>query len=96
MQQAHATRVSFVPTLRGLFDVHGNAFEWCHDWYGRYATEGEATGPSEGSDRVLRGGSWVNTPQYCRSADRHGCTPSNRNTNFGFRVLRSSVQSSQE
>ncbi len=82
------------PTLRGLFDMHGNAFEWCHDWDGGYGRESLATGPAEGANRVLRGGSWGNFPRLCRSAYRSRHTPSARFTNLGLRVLRSSVKPS--
>ena len=58
------------PSIRGLFDLHGNLFEWTHDWYGEYASLA-TTDPlvnKGGSNRVFRGGSWYNDAAFCRSA----------------------------
>lgn len=78
------------PNAWGLYDMHGNVWEWCSDWYGKYAT-GAATdpvGPAEGSLRVCRGGSWRDEAVFCRSAYRLGYAPSGReNENAGFRVV---------
>ncbi|MBP8132619.1 MAG: SUMF1/EgtB/PvdO family nonheme iron enzyme [Candidatus Hydrogenedentes bacterium] len=63
----------------GLHDMHGNVCEWCGDWYGEY--------PSIGL-RVLRGGSWGSDPGGCRSANRFGGNPENRDDDYGFRVVR--------
>jgi len=83
----------------GAYDMSGNVWEWCHDWYdGAYYVGGAMTnplGPSSGSCRVLRGGSWVHSGTYTRSADRGGVDPVLGNNNDGFRVA-ASVFSSEE
>ncbi|HRJ51729.1 MAG TPA: SUMF1/EgtB/PvdO family nonheme iron enzyme [Candidatus Thiothrix moscowensis] len=79
---------SFSPNPFGLYDMHGNAWEWVSDWKGEYAAEQQQDpkGASSGSSRVLRGGSWVNEPRYVRSALRNDRTPDLRHYNVGFRV----------
>ena len=83
------------PNPWGLYDMHGNAWEWCSDWYGNQLAGGvDPIGPDVGSKRMDRGGSWRNNPGLCRSAYRSRSDPSSRNaTALGFRVARSqSVQ----
>ena len=84
------------PSAWGLFDMHGNVFEWCSDWYGgdyyRTSPLVDPRGPSTGSDRVFRGGSWDSYARFCRSADRNRVTPGLRNCSLGFRVLCSSIK----
>jgi formylglycine-generating enzyme required for sulfatase activity len=73
----------------GLYDMHGNVWEWVWDWLGEYTDEAKTdpVGASVGSDRVLRGGSWFFTAVDLRSAPRYGGVPSFWNGNLGFRVL---------
>jgi formylglycine-generating enzyme required for sulfatase activity len=78
------------PNAWGLYDMHGNVWEWCQDWKGDYSLGlvTDPTGPLSGSGRVLRGGSWLNRASYCRSAFRVSDTPSYRSSYFGFRLAR--------
>ncbi|MBU0550719.1 formylglycine-generating enzyme family protein [Myxococcota bacterium] len=74
----------------GLFDMHGNVLEWVEDWYGDYPI-GDVTdpkGPSKGSGRVMRGGSWYYGAFYARAANRLNALPSYRNRDLGFRLVR--------
>src|SRR5262249_41609715 len=83
---------SFEANSFGLYDMHGNVWEWvadCHkDSYANVPSDGKATSDVAGCSRVLRGGSWYNDPGYLRSAIRIWLTPDFRSYNSGFRLAR--------
>ncbi len=86
---------NFPPNLFGLYDMHGNLWEWCLDeWFDNYQgapADGSARGDLETRDeqkpRVVRGGSWFSYAQRCRAASRSSLFPSFRHTHYGFRVV---------
>ena len=82
---------SYLPNAWGLYDMHGNVWEWCLDWYVADLTGVAVTDPKgagSGSNRVGRGRGWDNTASICRSAFRSSLTPSHRTFNIGFRLVR--------
>jgi formylglycine-generating enzyme required for sulfatase activity len=86
---------SYPPNKWGLYDMHGNVWEWCRDWYGekyyeeckRQGVVDNPKGPATGSNRVFRGGSWDYNARHCRSADRNYNFPGSRNSFIGFRLV---------
>ncbi len=77
------------PNAWGLYDTHGNVWEWCHDWYGSYGNTDtiDPKGPSTGVERVFRGGSWSCLAHDCRAAVRQSETPEFKHHDLGFRIV---------
>ena len=77
------------PNELGLYDMSGNVYEWCRDWYGNYPSMEliEPKGATSGVYRVLRGGSWLYDDSYCRVTFRSNKMPDTRQSNRGFRVV---------
>jgi formylglycine-generating enzyme required for sulfatase activity len=82
---------SFAPNAWGLYDLHGNVWEWCWDWYENYtvAAQTDPAGPSSGTDRIRRGGSFDNLALHLCSANRVFNVPSDSSSDLGFRLVRS-------
>jgi len=78
------------PNAWGIHDQHGNAAEWCLDWFGKYPPTGaiDPTGPATGTSRVLRGGSWGASAREAQSSSRSRQAPNAREAAVGFRIVR--------
>ena len=84
---------SYEPNAFGLYDMHGNVWEWCEDWYAAYPAGAvtDPKGPATGSSRVLRGGSFDLVESEARSSYRVNGTPTNRSDHVGFRLARTAL-----
>ncbi|OQA26499.1 MAG: Serine/threonine-protein kinase pkn1 [Verrucomicrobia bacterium ADurb.Bin345] len=90
-ENATAAVGSYAPNAWGLYDMHGNVWEWCLDWYVGNLGTGAVTDPlgaDSGSSRVVRGVGWSLSASYCRSAYRSYFGPSSRFSSIGFRLFR--------
>jgi formylglycine-generating enzyme required for sulfatase activity len=81
---------TYPPNPFGLYDMSGNIDEWCNDWHESYSSRNSTnpTGPNKGSYRVIRGGSWYDNYQRCRSDYRYYYTPDFKSYFLGFRIVR--------
>ncbi|MDO4802020.1 MAG: formylglycine-generating enzyme family protein [Prevotellaceae bacterium] len=86
------------PNELGIYDMSGNVYEWCQDWFAdnyykkhKKNPSSNPTGPTSGSNRVVRGGSWSNVARDCRVADRDDCSPGDRGSYLGLRLALSEL-----
>ncbi len=76
------------PNELGIYDMSGNVFEWCQDYFSYYNSSSRTNpqGPSSASNRVLRGGSWLNFDRYCRVSYRSNASPGSTSSDIGLRL----------